>query len=178
MIRIYRFLPILFIVVLSLVPVQDRYTFADDVSGSRLGKQGIEDKDERDRIGELEKSDASGMEAYKRGDWDAMARAFRRSAGLCEEIYGRDHAETATRYSNLGSAYDRKGDPDRAIVWYEKAREIEEKIYSRDKYPDGHPDLATTYSNLGSAYNRKGDPDRAIVWLREGPGDRGKDIQP
>ena len=64
-------------------------------------------------------------------------------------------------------AYDRKGDPDRAIVWHEKAREIDEKIYSRDKYPDGHPSLATTYGNLGSAYNRKGDPDRAIVWLEK-----------
>ena len=62
-------------------------------------------------------------------------------------------------YNNLGMAYRRKGDHDKAIEYYEKALEID-----LEKLGPEHTEVAIRYNNLGVAYQSKGDCDRAIEY--------------
>jgi Tfp pilus assembly protein PilF len=55
----------------------------------------------------------------------------------------------AEAFYNMGSAYNDKGDKDKAIECYEKAIEIK-------------PDKHEAFNNMGLAYSNKGDKDKAI----------------
>ena len=66
-------------------------------------------------------------------------------------------SELIIKVYNIGSAYYRKGDHDRAIEYYQKALKIDLK-----KLGPEHPNVAIRYNNLGLAYGRKGDFDSAI----------------
>ena len=65
--------------------------------------------------------------------------------------------EYGEAYNNIGLAYDRKGEYDRAIEYYQKALKIDIKKLGQE-----HPDTAIDYNNIGSAYDSKGEYDRAI----------------
>lgn len=58
--------------------------------------------------------------------------------------------QSTSAYYNLGSAHDRKGDPNKAILNFSKAIEID-------------PTLADAYYNRGFAYYKKGSFDNAIA---------------
>ena len=65
-------------------------------------------------------------------------------------------------YNNIGSAYDSKGNYDKAIRYYEKDLKI-----SLEKLGENHPSVATTYNNIGSAYDSKGNYDKAIRYYEK-----------
>jgi tetratricopeptide (TPR) repeat protein len=71
-----------------------------------------------------------------------------------EELYNvlfeqtSDEGEKATYYNNLGCIKDHQGDYKKAIEYYEKALEIEEKTL-----PPNHSSLATSYNNIGILYD-------------------------
>jgi len=44
-------------------------------------------------------------------------------------IYGEKHPDVVIRLNNLGGAWDSLGDPKKAIVYYEKALEIDKEVY-------------------------------------------------
>ena len=68
----------------------------------------------------------------------------------------------ATERNNLGSAYEAKGEVDRAIRYYEQALASDLKTYGED-----HPNVATERNNLGSAYDSLGEIDRAIRYYEQ-----------
>lgn len=82
------------------------------------------------------------------------------------EIYlqrqGEDGLKVAATRNNLGSAWSRKGDYDKAIGYYEKALASGLQIFGED-----HPNVATARNNLGSAWQSKGDYDRAIGYFEQ-----------
>ncbi len=63
----------------------------------------------------------------------------------------------AIRYNNLGSAWQDLGDAEKAIEHYNKALEIDLKVFG-----DKHPDTAIDYNNLGAAWQDLGDAEKAI----------------
>jgi CHAT domain-containing protein/Tfp pilus assembly protein PilF len=69
------------------------------------------------------------------------------------------HAEGATLYgqARFPAATDR----------LRKVLELRQRVYSRDKYPDGHPDLATTLNNLGLLLQEQGEYGQAEPFLRQ-----------
>ena len=45
--------------------------------------------------------------------------------------------------------------------YFERALEMRQSLYPKDKYPQGHPDLASTLSNLGTLLSLAGNPGEA-----------------
>lgn len=70
-----------------------------------------------------------------------------------------DSTNTNITYFNIGSIYRDKGDYDQALVYYDKAKKIEENILDAK-----HPKLAATYGTIGLVYEKKGDYNTALEY--------------
>lgn len=68
----------------------------------------------------------------------------------------------AGSYSNIGVIYDYLGDYDRALNYYKKALEIDEKVLGGK-----HADIAMSYNNIGSIYQFKGDHSTALKYYQK-----------
>ena len=84
---------------------------------------------------------------------------YSRLISLEESIYGLEHQETATSYSNIGVVYNNQGDYDKALEYHFKALAIREKVLGPE-----HPSTATSYSNIGLVYDHQGDYDKALEY--------------
>lgn len=60
-------------------------------------------------------------------------------------------------FNNLGNCYDKLGNDDSAIYYYNKSLEIRKKHIS-----DSHPSIALSYHNMGTAYHDKGEYKKAL----------------
>ncbi len=89
---------------------------------------------------------------YDYAKYDKAIEVWNRVINLREELYGKDHPDTATSYNNIGSVYYNQGDYDSALDHYFKDLAISEKVLGKD-----HPDTATSYNNIGLVYYYKGD---------------------
>ena len=58
---------------------------------------------------------------------------------------GGEHPSVAASYDNIGEVWNKKGEYDKALKYYEKSLTIELKSLNRD-----NPYLATSYSNVGN----------------------------
>jgi tetratricopeptide (TPR) repeat protein len=67
-------------------------------------------------------------------------------------VFGDKHPNVATRYNNLGMAYQDLGDAKKAVEYLEQALEIVIAVYGKT-----HPYFALIYNNLDSAYKDLGD---------------------
>ncbi|CAF0790511.1 unnamed protein product [Adineta steineri] len=82
-----------------------------------------------------------------------------------EELYNvlveqtSDESEKGLYYHQLGCVKDGQGDYEKAIWYYEKALEIEQKTL-----PSNHPDLAISYNNIGSVYDKMGEYSKALSY--------------
>lgn len=81
---------------------------------------------------------------------------------LREKLYGKDHADTATSYNNLGVVYNSQGNYDKALKYLGKALDIRERVSGID-----HLDTAQSYNNIGFVYYDQGDYDKALEYLRK-----------
>ena len=85
----------------------------------------------------------------------AKAIGYLEQAILLDQSY-------ASAYSNLGLAYESKGDYDKAIEYFQKSLKINlKKLGSED------PNVAINYNNLGFACDGKGDHDEAIEYYKK-----------
>ncbi|MCB4762761.1 MAG: tetratricopeptide repeat protein [Sulfurovum sp.] len=75
---------------------------------------------------------------------------------------GENHPFTATSYNNIGSAWDSKGEYDKAMKYHEKALKIRLATLG-----ENHPLTATSYNNIGSVWNSKGEYDKAIEYYEK-----------
>ncbi|CAF1462350.1 unnamed protein product [Adineta steineri] len=65
-------------------------------------------------------------------------------------------------YNQLGCVKNHQGDYQKAIWYYEKALEIEQKTL-----PSNHPHLATSYNNIGSVYKNMGEYSKALSFYEQ-----------
>jgi tetratricopeptide (TPR) repeat protein len=85
-----------------------------------------------------------------------------------EELYNilleqtNDESKKASYYNQLGCIKDGQGDYKKAIIYYEKAREIKEKILSSD-----NPSLATCYNNIAGVSFNMGDYSKALSFYKK-----------
>ena len=99
--------------------------------------------------------------------FNLICRAFK----AIEDFFRRPYV--ATSWSNLGAAWDSKGDYDKAIGYYEKALASDLKSLG-----SGHPSVARDWNNLGAAFYNKKEYARALsyfekarmVWVKAGLG--------
>jgi tetratricopeptide (TPR) repeat protein len=82
-----------------------------------------------------------------------------------ESVYGQLSAgerDYALIYHNRGFVFNEQGDYDKALEWYRKALDIDEKVPGKD-----HPDTATTYNNIALVYKDQGKYEEALEGYRK-----------
>lgn len=96
------------------------------------------------------------------GDYHAAINAYKTGAGYADNIdEKRDHAYSKTLvYNNLGVAFRKAGDPDKAMYYYEKNRTYQEELFHSE-----HPEIAMSYNNMGGIYYGMGDIARAAQYF-------------
>ncbi|MBL7732986.1 MAG: tetratricopeptide repeat protein [Chitinophagaceae bacterium] len=72
-------------------------------------------------------------------------------------VTGEEQVKLAVYLNDLGLAFYRKGEYDKAIVYYESALTTNKKFYGEE-----HPDITSYYNNLGEACRAKGEYEKAI----------------
>ena len=82
---------------------------------------------------------------------------MRKSTDDLQKIFGEDHADVATIYSTLASAYKSLGEHNQTKELHDKALIIYNKIFGED-----HAAVARIYSNLASVYNWLGEYNKAM----------------
>jgi tetratricopeptide (TPR) repeat protein len=85
------------------------------------------------------------------GDYAKAERIGRSAAAVREDVFGREHPDTLTSVSQLGTALLRQGKYEEAEAMHRRALEGYEKALGRE-----HPDTLTSVSNLGSVLERQG----------------------
>ena len=64
----------------------------------------------------------------------------------------RPSLDVAASYNNIGNVYNRQGNYEEALEYYQKDLDITVRLVGQD-----HPDVASSYSNIGVVYRKKGD---------------------
>ncbi|CAF5040550.1 unnamed protein product [Rotaria sp. Silwood1] len=65
-------------------------------------------------------------------------------------------------YMDLGQVYDNQGDFDAALIYYDKALQIQLNLF-----PSNHPSLAVSYTNIGLVYCNKSDYVQALNYYKK-----------
>ena len=60
--------------------------------------------------------------------------------------------DVASSFINIGVVYGKKGDHENALVQFQKALEIQTRVFGSE-----HPDVAASIKNIGIVYHNKGD---------------------
>ena len=81
---------------------------------------------------------------------------YQRLLSLCEETFGYNK-QTASSYNNIGNVCGITGDYNKALDFYNKALEIQEKVLGEE-----HSDTTCSYNNIGNVYNDLGNYDKAL----------------
>ncbi|CAF1300355.1 unnamed protein product [Adineta steineri] len=79
---------------------------------------------------------------------------------LLEQTF--DESEKALYYYQLGLVHSNQGNYERAIWYYEKAFEIDQKTL-----PSNHLHLCNSYGNIGSMYNEMGEHEKALSFYEK-----------
>ena len=75
----------------------------------------------------------------------------------------------AASYSNIGNVYNRQGQYERALEYYQKALEIDIKVSGQE-----HPDVAASKENIGLVFEAMGRKSQAKQMFTEAAGIRRK----
>ncbi len=81
---------------------------------------------------------------------------------LREKLYGKEHADTARSYNNIGEVYRNQGDYVKALEYQRKALDIMERVLG-----PYHPLTATFYNNIGLVYHSQGDYAKALEYYKK-----------
>jgi len=98
----------------------------------------------------------------KSADYNASLVWCQKSLTVNEEVFGKDHPDTATTYNNIAGVYNSQGQYNLALEWYFKGLAISEKVLGKD-----HPDTATTYNNIAVVYDNQAQYDLALEWYQK-----------
>ncbi len=102
------------------------------------------------RGGHWETLNATGIEAYERGDYSEAEKQW--SAALKEaDEFGAEDPRLATSLNNLADLYRLQGRYAEAEPLYKRSLEILEKALGAE-----HPDVATSLNNLAEVYRAQG----------------------
>ena len=92
---------------------------------------------------------------------DAEA-VYLRQIPFAEVLYGKEAANTAESYNEIGVVYNHLGEYENALKFHFKALEIREKNFGTE-----HPFTATSYNNIGVVYRRLGEYEKALEYYKK-----------
>ena len=81
---------------------------------------------------------------------------------LREKLYGKEHADTARSYNDIGVVYDDQGNYIKALEYHGKAMDIRERVLGSD-----HHDTSSSYNNIGLVYYDQGNYAKALEYFRK-----------
>ena len=79
------------------------------------------------------------------GEYNQAKELHEKAVIIRKKIFGEDHADVGTSYTNLALVYENLGEYKKVKELHEKAVIICKKIFGED-----HADVATSYNNLAS----------------------------
>lgn len=94
---------------------------------------------------------------YEYGLYRDAVAVFLRQITIAEELYGKEHENTAKSYNNIGAVYYAQGIYGKALEYYKKALVIMERNLGMEQ-----PDTAKSYINIGLVYKRQGNYNKAL----------------
>ena len=80
-----------------------------------------------------------------------------------------DHPDVAASYNNIANIYDDQGKYEDALVQYQKALEIQTRVFGSD-----HPDVADSKENIGLVFQKMTKKSEARQMFTEAAGIRRK----
>lgn len=86
------------------------------------------------------------------GNYDVVREYYEKSLEIKEEIYGRDHLQTAMTLNNLGNLMGTLRNFEKMKAYLTRALDIHERHFGKQ-----HPEVAITLGNLGRAWGCLGD---------------------
>lgn len=92
-----------------------------------------------------------------KGEYDRALEWCQKDVLLKEEIYGKDHLDTASSYLNASNLFSLRGDLQDSLEWAEKALFIRINMLG-----DNHPDTAATYGRQALTYQCLGNYAKAL----------------
>ncbi len=96
---------------------------------------------------------------YGYGMYNDAEKVYLRQIPLAEELYGKEHENTAASYVSIGLVYKSQGGYPQALEYYGKALVIYEKVLGEE-----HPLTATSYNNIGLVYKAQGNYPQALEY--------------
>jgi tetratricopeptide (TPR) repeat protein len=94
------------------------------------------------------------------GDDNASVLKFsQQELAIREEVHGKNHADTAASYNNMGMSCFTTGNYSKALGYYQQALNILEETHG-----DKHPDIASSYNFIGMLYSKMGDYPKALEY--------------
>ena len=98
----------------------------------------------------------SGNVYNRLGEYNHAKDLYEQALMIAKKIFGEDHADVATSYSNLALAHYSLGEYIQAKDLHEKALTIRKKVFGED-----HADVGESYNNLALLYNSLGEYNQA-----------------
>jgi CHAT domain-containing protein/Tfp pilus assembly protein PilF len=99
------------------------------------------------------------------GEHVRAVRAFEEAITILEKVGAGDNDVQATAWNNLGYQFDMQGEFARAGECYERSLGMYERLFPKDKFPDGHTRVAFALNNLGQLYQEQGKYASALPYL-------------
>jgi tetratricopeptide (TPR) repeat protein len=122
-------------------------------------RHGTEDREGLEK--QAESAVRAGWYLLLYGEYTAAEGFLRLSLEIREKVFGREHPDTLTSVSKLGSVLESQGKYDEAEAMHRRDLEGSEKVLGRE-----HPDTLTSVSKLGSVLERQGKYDEAEAMQR------------
>lgn len=114
----------------------------------------------KEKIENFKKINQQVIAKYQDGKYKDALRTAEQALAMSIEIFGAEHNETATSYSNLGEIYRAKKDYDEAIESFEKALTIYQKNPSANEKK-----IAGVLKSLGTVLAFDGKKEKAVETL-------------
>ncbi|MHC6202867.1 DUF2225 domain-containing protein [Breznakiellaceae bacterium SP9] len=94
-------------------------------------------------------------------DLELSLEFFQKALAICEEVFGKNHPNTAIKYNNIGLVYNNMGKYPKALEFLQKALVIMEEVFGKN-----HPATAVSYNSIGDVYHNMGKYPKALEFLQ------------
>jgi CHAT domain-containing protein/Tfp pilus assembly protein PilF len=116
----------------------------------------LSDRDRR-RLREADRLNRQVEELDARGKYGEATGPARQALTIRERLLGESHPDLAQSLNALGRLLLAQVNYGEARGCFQRAMELNEALYTRERYPQGHPRLATSMHNLATVLEAQGD---------------------
>jgi tetratricopeptide (TPR) repeat protein/CHAT domain-containing protein len=101
------------------------------------------------------------------GEYDKAESLYQRCLKIWQSKLGNEHHHVASSLNNLGGLRENQGNSGAALGYYKRAFAMFQRLYPKEKYPNGHPDLVLSLSNVGAVLQARGEYAKAVTFYKQ-----------